>query len=378
MEELEARKRRKIDQSLRTSQSRPGTAQSTQSLASQSYFSGNVLHSAASQGNVDEVRRILKTSRTLLNSLDADGRSALFYGVHGNQLEVVKFLLSHGGLVNMAAADGSRVLHEAAHRCSKEMVQLLLDHGADATACDLLGRTPLHWATDNALGECVGILARCKQVNINARDADDMTPIMYAAYHQRVHHVKKLLNMHADLEEKDRQGNTAMYWAVHPESTAVLAVLMTVDATFFRNAAGHTVMHRVGDCGSADAVDLISRLRADSVHDIDRAGRTPLFAAAASNNHQVLARLMSRGAKPDCSDLNGETPLSVAIATGSQDCMAILQQEMPAAVLNLTAKAQQATKPRVPASNPMALASSWKGPTSPHRDNCDLSGSTET
>lgn len=67
-----------------------------------------------------------------------------------------------------------------------------------------------------------------------------MTPAMYAAYHNRPYHLKKLLSLGAgddttlsksaenkiDLEEKDVDGKTAMHWAVHKSDAQCLAVLL--------------------------------------------------------------------------------------------------------------------------------------------------------
>lgn len=375
MQDLEQRRRRKV-QSRAVGKAvpaarRPGTADSLVSVASQPFFSGEALHMAAMEGRLADLEQALSVSRALVNRVDSSGRSPLFYGVRGNQAAAVKLLLSYGAKVNLAAADGSTALHEAAHRCPKDMVQLLLGRGADPRLRDHAGRTPLHWATDNVLGECLGLLARHEHGNPNAVDADDMTPIMYAAYHQRVHHVRMLLNLRADLEEKDCKGNTAMHWAVHPDSTTVLKVLLTVNATFFRNAAGQTVMHLVGKNGCAEAVDLVAKLRADSVHDVDRAGRTPLFLAAAYNNRPVLLRLLARGADPSWTDADNETPLSVAEAEGSQDCLEALQIHLaipPAG--NLSTTQGRALRPML--ARPAELENEvppdgWNGPTSPHR-----------
>ena len=39
-----------------------------------------------------------------------------------------------------------------------------------------------------------------------------MTPVMWAAYYNRIAHVRKLISHNADLDEKDVDGKTAMHW----------------------------------------------------------------------------------------------------------------------------------------------------------------------
>ena len=60
-----------------------------------------------------------------------------------------------------------------------------------------------------------------------------------------------------------------MHWAVDSESAAVLRLLLTVDATYFRNAFRQTVLHRVAQCGGVEACDAVLRLRSDAHADTD-------------------------------------------------------------------------------------------------------------
>jgi ankyrin repeat protein len=39
-----------------------------------------------------------------------------------------------------------------------------------------------------------------------------MTPLMWAAYHNRPQHIKKLIEHGAELDEKDIDGKTAFHW----------------------------------------------------------------------------------------------------------------------------------------------------------------------
>ena len=56
------------------------------------------------------------------------------------------------------------------------------------------------------------LLHTIKNVDVNVPDKAGMTPIMWAAYHNKPQHVRKLMQLGADLEEKDVDGKTPMHW----------------------------------------------------------------------------------------------------------------------------------------------------------------------
>ena len=47
-------------------------------------------------------------------------------------------------------------------------------------------------------------------------------------------------------------------------------MLLQADHTYFKDHRGRTVLHLSAETGSLTACDLIIRLRADAVHDLDR------------------------------------------------------------------------------------------------------------
>jgi ankyrin repeat protein len=48
-------------------------------------------------------------------------------------------------------------------------------------------RLPIHWATDNESTECISLLLdRVPGQTVEATDAGGMTPLMWAAYHNKV------------------------------------------------------------------------------------------------------------------------------------------------------------------------------------------------
>jgi len=156
---------------------------------------------AASRGDVDKVRKILKQKPDLLNAKDANGATPLhmaanplsrgFIWESGNYPETVSLLLNSGAEVNAKDNDGSTPLHDAAYfqgwdttreritikgrivypgELTIEIIRLLISNGADIEAKSEgnAQATPLHHAVAHGLKEAVVVLVQ-SGANINAR-----------------------------------------------------------------------------------------------------------------------------------------------------------------------------------------------------------------
>jgi ankyrin repeat protein len=90
---------------------------------------------AAATGRTDLIASILDRDRGVIDSLDAEGKTALFHAAQNNRLAAVKLLVERGADVNRSDAVGSAALHRTSQQCSDELIQYLIDHGADAHLC---------------------------------------------------------------------------------------------------------------------------------------------------------------------------------------------------------------------------------------------------
>lgn len=98
---------------------------------------GSELRTAASEGNVERVRELLKgklfTSGADVNSQDGDGWTALNCAAQKGHAAVVQLLVTKGADVNRANVRGAAPLHTAASRGHAAVVQYLLDSAAVLT-----------------------------------------------------------------------------------------------------------------------------------------------------------------------------------------------------------------------------------------------------
>lgn len=143
-------------------------------MESQGPGNGSILIYAASSGNPDVVREILK-SHPKLEARDREGKTALFAA----------------GDYRSSDADGARV----------ECVQLLLDAGANVNARDDEGNTPLH---ETFLTDVEEELLK-RGADVNAQNDDGDTPIVTTVDNSAI---PLFLSHGADLNLKNKKGQT--------------------------------------------------------------------------------------------------------------------------------------------------------------------------
>jgi len=115
------------------------------------------LHKAAFDGNVEEVKKLLKKGADP-NVQDKDGWTPLHLAASEGHVDVAKLLLEHGADPNAQDKHGNTPLHDAAFEGHVGIVKLLLDHGADPTAKNKDGDTPLDLAKERGHREVVSLI----------------------------------------------------------------------------------------------------------------------------------------------------------------------------------------------------------------------------
>jgi hypothetical protein len=157
-------------------------------------------------------------------------------------VSLAKALLERGSDINAIDGDGLTALMHAAWQGNEAMVELLVKAGADASVKDRNGVTALSLACDapnpriinlllehdKAKGAAV-LLEVCKKdstemvkmlvengADVNARDEDGATPLMFLAAAGELELIKLLLQKGAQINARDNKGVTALGWAYSP------------------------------------------------------------------------------------------------------------------------------------------------------------------
>jgi len=108
-------------------------------------------------------------------------------------------------------------------------VQVLLTLGADANAEDCFQRTPLHLAAANGHAEVLSDLLRAR-AQVDAQTSGGDTALMKACLFAHRDAAALLLNSHADLSIKNREGQTATDYAEIAQSPEIRDLLARLTA----------------------------------------------------------------------------------------------------------------------------------------------------
>lgn len=159
--------------------------------------------------------KMLEDNPDLVGSIDASGSSALHKAAERGNLELAAMLCERGADVNLLNQDFETPVHLAAHagpwksHASLDMIELLLSYGATKDLHSLA-----------VVGNCNAIRDLFDQgsIEVNQVDRARRTPLFHAAHNNHLPVVRLLLEMGANPNLTDRDGQS-------PLSTACLHML---------------------------------------------------------------------------------------------------------------------------------------------------------
>lgn len=160
---------------------------------------------AAAEGHVNILRALAKNDKNAIEFPDIAGRTPIFYAVEQNQPEALRALISLGANIN---------------------------------AQDNNGVTPLMHAAAKNREECLAILLRQNNINVNLADSQGRTALTYSAYAEDAQAAKKLIAAGANIDQRDIAYNTPVMNAVKAKNdrVALLFIQQGADLTAVNNA----------------------------------------------------------------------------------------------------------------------------------------------
>jgi len=152
------------------------------------------------------------------------------------------------------------------------------------------------------------------------------TPLTIAANNGNTAEVQRLVMQHVDVNERDNNGYTALMWAARNGHTEVMKSLLDAGADMnLRDCATNgwtALIHAIHKNENKAASLLIDQgadvnARAGGCQEVAaEGGMTPLMFAAVYDNTEIVRALLAKGADP-YAESNGTNALSYAVAGGA-------------------------------------------------------------
>lgn len=290
----------------------------------------------ASHKGHDHMVNNLLANHARVDVFDNEGRSALHLAAERGFLPICDSLLTHKAFINSKSRNGRTALHLAAMNGHIHLVQFLIkDHHAVIDILTLKKQTPLH------LAAAAGQIEVCKLLlelgaDIDATDEQGQKPIHAACRNNHSEVAKLFLQQHPSLVmAMTKDGNTCAHIAAAQGSVTVIEELMKFDRQGVINARNKltdaTPLQIAAEGGHAEVVKALVRANA-SVNDENKAGFTAAHLAARNGHGQVLEVLRSSNTLKLTSKKLGVTPLHVAAYFGQADTVRELLTHVPGTV----------------------------------------------
>ena len=186
------------------------------------------------------------------------------------------------------------------------------------------GDTALADAAERADWARVARLIKNNVHSVNAVQADGMTALHWAAWHDRLDMVEKLLDRQADPSAANRYGVTPLALACENGHGELVTRLLTAGADAkSRRPGGETALMTAARSGSLVAVQSLLKHKAD-VNSRDRQEQTAVMWAAAEGHARVVSELIAAGADFQKPLKSGFAPLFFAAREGQLEVIAVL------------------------------------------------------
>ncbi|CAH1101713.1 unnamed protein product [Psylliodes chrysocephalus] len=290
---------------------------------------------AARKGHIDLVNNLL-ANHARVDVFDLEGRSALHLAAEQGYLQVCDSLLTHKAFINSKSRNGRTALHLAAMNGYIHLVKFLIkDHNAVIDILTLKKQTPLH------LAAAFGQIEVCKLLlelgaDIDATDEQGQKPIHAACQNNYSEVAKLFLQQHPSLVmATSKDGNTCAHIAAAQGSVTVIEELMKFDRQGVISARNKltdaTPLQMAAEGGHAEVVKALVRAGAN-ITDENKGGFTAVHLAAQYGHQQVLEVLRSSNTLRITSKKLGVTPLHVAAYFGQADTVRELLTHVPGTV----------------------------------------------
>ncbi|MFC1766612.1 ankyrin repeat domain-containing protein, partial [Planctomycetota bacterium] len=309
------------------------------------------LQEAGSIGDVNEIRWLIEGGTDVDNIDNSYGLTALQRAAFSGHKDAVELLIAEGAQIDyMCSLAPYSPLHYAVRGGHKDVVELLLARGADINLKDELGhgQTPLDIAIGKGHMSIIQLLADKggkissihaavqagtqelvkafldQRIDANVKDKQGKTALFYAVEKNYKDIVELLLKRGADVNARDEEEQNALFYCLKDNHLDVAKFLIErgIDHET-RNKSGVTLLGLAIVKGGRGFVELLLKNGAD-VNVKDSRGYAPLHYAILMEKVDMAEALVTKGANVHLKTKSGYSPLHLALWDESVDIVKLL------------------------------------------------------
>jgi ankyrin repeat protein len=309
------------------------------------------LHWAINFGHIDTAIELISRKGSNLELRDGDGNTALCLAASSGQVELTDELIARGANIAETDSDNQNLLHIVVKAAGLEthpnIEQILSESNTTEMDCynDTSNCSAASWEYDIIIERLVKI-----GVDINHVDKDGLTALHWAVFFNDLDRVKKLIqlgaNVNAHIQDSlpplhilllnirrslgKRAPSHKLFAAINSSTDTHLAIIeefIIAGANF--NATNHhrdTVLHWAC-CMENTALALkIMEAKNIALDARNQRDNTALHVAMLNGNVELASKLLAAGAKLDCNGAKldyrndqGEAPLHIAVCSNYTD-----------------------------------------------------------
>jgi uncharacterized protein len=253
------------------------------------------LFSAVDANCIDLATELLDFGASV-DARDRLGARPLSHAARFGHLEMVDLLLARGAPIDERNLAGGTALYFAAENSRTSVARRLIERGANVTFTGRSGISPLA-AAAYAGNDLIVEALLANGADPKAPDETGKPPIVYAAARARLDVVKRLLAQNIDINARYANDLTLLMWAAGPDEKVLEAHALIV-VQYLLDAGAH-------------------------IDDRDDRGRTALMIAAEGEHPEIAALLLARGADPALKDKAGKRAADLTTLSSLRERLAV-------------------------------------------------------
>jgi len=271
------------------------------------------IHTAAKNGDITQVKSLIKANPAIINSIDNKGFTPLHIAITKNQIKIVEYLITAGANVNIKNKNGLSPLFTALDRGKNKIAILLIENGADIYIKGYQNRTLLHMA---ARGNNVTVARSLigKGIEVNARDSRGNTALDLALVGGKADVTDLLINKGGKINVLKKPNAELMVTIdriIHHGDSQLIPLMVAAGIDLgMQDSRGYTFLHKAAAYDRTEIADVLLQNHVE-VNLKSKNGDTPVSLAAKHGHRSTVDFLISKGAsKNDINESNyGKSPI---------------------------------------------------------------------